>query len=352
MSIITDVVSVWKSLKKSEQRELNSGAMNHPCSNWLMRCKVIRNLVRGESPTMIARILGCSRTQVYRVANRFVEDGLVGLIDLREANGPTKVNEPYRSLIVRAVAGSPQDFGFERPSWTQELLVIVAGNELGVTTSTATISRLLSEIKARHGRPKPYVMCPWPKSARTRRLNQIRQLESNLDAGDYLFYADEVDIHLNPKIGFDWMLPGQQKTVLTPGKNQKQYLAGALNHSTGQLTWVEGVSKNGALFIKMVDHLMTTYDSARILHIVLDNVKIHSSLAVQAAKLRWGDRVKFHFLPPYCPDYNRIERYWKDLHDNVTRNHTCQGMNELMQNVTSYLNQRNAAGRHALAQCG
>ena len=29
-----------------------------------------------------------------------------------------------------------------------------------------------------------------------------------------------------------------------------------------------------------------------------------------------------HFLPPYCPDHNRIERLWKDLHDNVTRNHT------------------------------
>jgi transposase len=28
-----------------------------------------------------------------------------------------------------------------------------------------------------------------------------------------------------------------------------------------------------------------------------------------------------HFLPPYCPDDNRIERLWKDLHDNVTRNH-------------------------------
>lgn len=352
MSIIADVVSVWKSLRKQEQRDLNSGAMHHPDTIWFMRCKIIRNLVRAESPTEIARILGCSRSHVYRMASRFVEDGLAGLVDLREANGPTKVNEQYRNLVVRAVSGSPRDFGFERPSWTQELLVIVASNELGVTTSTATISRLLSKIRARHGRPKPYVMCPWHKSARTRRLNQIRQLEFNLDTGDCLFYADEVDIHLNPKIGFDWMLPGQQKKVLTPGKNQKQYLAGALNYSTGQLTWVEGGSKNGALFIKMVDHLLTTYDSARTLHIVLDNVKIHSSLAVQAAKQRWGDRIAFHFLPPYCPDHNRIERYWKDLHDNVTRNHICRDMNELMQNVTSYLNQRNAAGCHTLAQSG
>jgi len=40
-------------------------------------------------------------------------------------------------------------------------------------------------------------------------------------------YEDEVDIHLNPKIGLDWMGLGQQKEVVTPGKNVKRYLAGA-----------------------------------------------------------------------------------------------------------------------------
>ena len=42
-----------------------------------------------------------------------------------------------------------------------------------------------------------------------------------------MVYADEVDLHLNPKIGPDWMLPGTQRLVLTPGNNEKRYLAGA-----------------------------------------------------------------------------------------------------------------------------
>ncbi len=33
-----------------------------------------------------------------------------------------------------------------------------------------------------------------------------------------VFYEDEVDIHLNPKIGADWQLRGQQKRVVTPGQ--------------------------------------------------------------------------------------------------------------------------------------
>jgi transposase len=35
-------------------------------------------------------------------------------------------------------------------------------------------------------------------------------------------------------------------------------------------------------------------------------------------------------LPPYCPDANRIERVWQDLHANVTRNHRCKTLAQLL----------------------
>ncbi len=48
-------------------------------------------------------------------------------------------------------------------------------------------------------------------------------------------------------------------------------------------------------------------------------------------------RVVLHFLPPYCPDANRIERVWQDLHANVTRNHRCKNMKQLLANARRYL---------------
>lgn len=106
------------------------------------------------------------------------------------------------------MAQTPREYDFDRPTWTLELLVIVATNELGIETSTTTMGRLLARFGVRRGRPKPYVNCPWPKAAKTRRVNMIRRLEENLADGHVMFYADEVDIHLNPKIGLDWMLRG------------------------------------------------------------------------------------------------------------------------------------------------
>jgi hypothetical protein len=53
----------------------------------------------------------------------------------------------------------------------------------------------------------------------TRRINAIRRLLAGLPSGAVAVYEDEVDIHLNPKIGWDWMVRGQQKEVVTPLAN-------------------------------------------------------------------------------------------------------------------------------------
>ena len=155
------------------------------------------------------------------------------------------------------------------------------------------------------------------------------------------FYANEVDIHLNPKIGCDWTNRGTQKEVMTPGQNAKCYLAGATNSRSGRLTWVRADRKNSLLFIGLMQKLARDHPEAKKIHLVLDNFKIHDSRASRAAVAALGGRVVLHFLPPYSPDGNKIERLWLDLHANVTRNHRCGDMSELMSNVYNYLWNRN-----------
>jgi transposase len=316
------------------------------------RCKIILSLVQGKTPTMIARGGLCAKSQVYRVADRFIEHGPVGLADKREDNGENKVTDAYGMELLRLIEGSPQEHGYRRPTWTQELLVLVLAERSGIHVSVTTICRLLRQLRIRLNRPKPTVNCPWPRSRRVRRLREIQRLIDNLATGEVVLYLDEVDIHLNPKIGPDWTLAGKQKYVRTPGCNEKRYLAGALNPKTGKLTWVEGDRKNSLLFLDLLYKLVTaTYRNARRVHLILDNYGIHDSQQVQLAlKSAAASRIKLHFLPPYCPDHNRIERTWKDLHDNVTRNHRCAGMEELMTEVRLYLNARNQRGRHTYAR--
>ena len=112
-------------------------------------------------------------------------------------------------------------------------------------------------------------------------------------------YEDEVDIHLNPKIGPDWMLRGQQKDVLTPGQNKKRYLAEALDARTGKLTWIEGERKNSTLFLLLIHRLVTvSYRNAPRIHIILDNFKIHDSRQVQLALAAGRGRCNSTFSRP------------------------------------------------------
>jgi transposase len=133
------------------------------------------------------------------------------------------------------------------------------------------------------------------------------------------------------------MLRGQQRRLVTPGKNEKFYIAGALDVRTGALITTGANRKDSALFCELLRLLAKTYPRARRLHIVLDNYGIHSAAVTKQTLAELRGRIVLHFLPPYCPDANRIERVWQDLHANVTRNHRCKTMNQLLANARAYL---------------
>jgi transposase len=306
-----------------------------------VRYLIVINLLNGRSAYRTAEVLHVPNTTVYRVARRFREHGEWGLWDAREDNGQTKLDDDYLAVLYRVVRGTPPQYGWRRPTWTRELLVETLVRRTGVRVHVATMSRALALVRARRGRPRPTVGCPWAPAAKTRRLNAIRGLLATLPRREVAVYEDEVDIHLNPKIGLDWMGRGQQKEARTPGQNVKRYLAGALDVRSRQVHWVEGPRKASVLFLTLLDRLLRTYPRAPVIHVILDNYRIHDSKVVRAALRGWGSRIRLHFLPPYCPNDNKIERVWLDLHANVTRNHTCPSMPALMREVRYYLRKRN-----------
>lgn len=306
-----------------------------------LRYLIVLNLLEGRAVYATAEVLGVHNTTVYRVAKRFRDQGEWGLLDGREDNGTTKLDERYLDTLYRVVRSNPQKYGWRRPTWTRELLVETLAHQTGIRIHVATMSRALAMIQARRGRPRPTVRCPWAAAAKAQRLQEIRQLLATLPRDHVALYEDEVDIHLNPKIGLDWMVRGQQKEVVTPGQNVKRYLAGALDVRTGLVTWVEGESKASVLFIALLQQLLRFYPKARVIHVVLDNYRIHDSKITQAALQGFGRRIRLHFLPPYCPKENKIERLWEDVHSHVTRNHTCKNMEQLLTEVRQYLWRRN-----------
>ena len=217
-----------------------------------LRFHMIAELAAARSRNEVADKLAVAVSTVVRVAKRYLTMGVGGLLDQRSRNGARKVDVGFLKELRRVLAGSPQDYGWSRTTWTRELLAKEMRRRGHPDVAVCTMGRALHRLGARLGRAKPIVLCPWPAPKRERRLDELERLAAADCTAEPVYYSDEVDIDLNPKIGRDWMLRGEQRRVITPGKNQKHYLAGALRAKSRRLVWTEGPSKNSELFCKLL----------------------------------------------------------------------------------------------------
>ena len=289
----------------------------------------------GLSQRGVARVLGHAPSHVHETVRRFREDGVEGLRERRGRSPRLPRYDEIIALLPELVANSPRDYGWNRSTWSVELVALEVERQLGVRVSRTHMGRLLLKTGCRRIRPKPTVALAPDDHA-----DQIAALDAELaaiGADDVVLYEDEVDIHLNPKVGADWMPPGVRKELVTPGKNRKHYVAGAYDPATETLFIADGPSKNSALFIQLLEELAAKFKYRGTVHLVLDNYIIHKSKITQKAVSKLNGKIKLHFLPAYCPDYNPIERVWWDLHNHVTRNHQHPDLEALMTHVRSYV---------------
>jgi transposase len=307
-----------------------------------VRYLIVLRSADGYSGKRIVKALGCCASTVSRTLDRWEAYGEAGLVDRREDNGTAKADDLYARTVAWILESTPREFFHRRPTWTRRLLVETAAAYTGVTVSVTTMGRLLNRLGVRRGRPKPTAPCPWSESARKQRVAAIHALVDALPPDQAAVWEDEADVDLNPRIGFDYMLPGTQREVPTPGRNVKRYFAAAMDAKTERLVWARGERKNSRLFIGLLKKLLDEYPDKAVVHVVLDNYTIHSSRQTRLWLGQFGQKFRLHFLPPYCPDDNRIERkVWREMHANVTVNHRCATIEELVAEVVYYLMSHN-----------
>lgn len=300
-----------------------------------LRCRILLLLSRGLGVAEVARRAGCVRATVYRTVYRVEELGEDGLLDQRGRRAPLKATPEVVDHVMAYLDCAPQDLGWQRSTWTLELLAAQLTQDTGVQLSPSHLWRLLKEQGCRRGRPRPALRIP--VQGRRAILDAIAERVAHACPEEEVVYVDEADIDLNPRIGLTYLKPGQQPFVLTPGKNVKHYVAAALNPRTGTLVWLDGPSKNSTLFINLLHRLSFSYRRSRVIHVVLDNYIIHKSRRTRDAIDRMNGRIQLHFLPPYSPESNPVERLWKQMHDHVTRNHRRTSMDALLADVNRFL---------------
>jgi transposase len=144
------------------------------------------------------------------------------------------------------------------------------------------------------------------------------QLVADTPANEPILFIDAVHPTMATKISYGWIKKGVNKPIATTASRTRVNIIGAieLNTMTVISDFVETVNANTVT--SFFEKLKQSYPTAEKLHIILDQSGYHRSQAVKKAALLYN--IELHYLPPYSPNLNPIERLWKVMNEQVRNN--------------------------------
>lgn len=96
----------------------------------------------------------------------------------------------------------------------------------------------------------------------------------------------------------------------------------------GQLVHMEASIFNADSFRKFIEKMLRNAKTDKKIIMVLDNARFHHARINKEFLKSVSDRIELLFLPPYSPDLNPIESFWKKTRRNVTHNRYFESLEE------------------------
>jgi transposase len=150
-------------------------------------------------------------------------------------------------------------------------------------------------------------------------------MNSTLDNEPILF-IDSVHPTMATKISHGWIRTGINKLISATASRTRINLTGAINLESMEVLTQDYETINGQTTISFLKMIEAQYPKAFAIHVILDQSGYHTSDEVE--KFVKKSRIKLHFLPPYSPNLNPIERLWKIMNEFVRNNRVFQTVKE------------------------
>ncbi|WP_074025451.1 IS630 family transposase, partial [Xenorhabdus eapokensis] len=237
-------------IPRNERRLMKKMAQKTNDKKYAIRILSILMIHQGQPVFHVAETLCVAQSSVWRWIKSFRTYRWLGLQNKPSGRHQRWELTGFLPFLFYLLKLSPQQFGYERSRWSLELFMIQLNELTHIKFSISTLYRFLCKNQIVWRRAAPTLHEKDPEYEE--KMKQINQALLGASKEHPVFYEDEVDIHFNPKIGSDWYLKGQQKRIITPGKNQKYYFAGCFDSQTHEIFYTGSGRKNSYLFINML----------------------------------------------------------------------------------------------------
>jgi transposase len=135
-----------------------------------------------------------------------------------------------------------------------------------------------------------------------------------------VLFMDAVHPTQATKLSYGWIRKGQDKLIETTGSRTRLNIIGALSLEDIGATVTENYDTiNSESIVRFFWKLKKEhYPLEKKVHLILDGAAYHrTELVINAAKVL---NIELHYLPPYSPNLNPIERLWKVMNEHVRNN--------------------------------
>jgi transposase len=159
-----------------------------------------------------------------------------------------------------------------------------------------------------------------------RLLKKLRNIRKKGDCE--IYFEDECHFQRATTITRAWFLKGTTPEIKSPAVKEKISIIGAIGMDNGQLVAMEADIFNASSFKRFIRNMLKVVKIKKKILLVLDNARFHHAKVNKEFLLSVKERIELVYLPPYSPDLNPIESFWKKTRRNVTHNRYFQSLDE------------------------
>lgn len=262
------------------------------------RIRVILLMDNGESAADIAKFLFLDEGTVRNYKIRYEKGGLQKLVSDNYIGRRSFLSEEQRKELKLEMESKVYP--------TTKAIVLYVKETFGVVYTVNGMTALLHKMGFSYKKAKgvPGKADIKEQKAFVKKYRRIKK------KGALVYFADSAHPMLGPAISSGWIKKGEEFKVKTNSGRQRLNINGAIEiNSLDVVSRIcERVNKNsmkGLLRALRAKHP----ERNRPLYVVLDNAPYNR--AFQVRDLAKDLEIKLLYLPPFSPNLNPIERFWK-----------------------------------------
>ena len=324
-------------------------------------------LLRADAVSIdaIADKVGLNRCSVMLCLKKFKEGGIENaLFDAPGRGRNAEITDEEKAWIINIACQKPIDFGYAAETWTYAKLTShihktaeAAGYTRLSTIHKSTVNTILADADIKPHKITYYCENRDPDfdSKMHNVLLVYKQLEMQFDESGNLIASDTTPIHVlsyDEKPGIqaiatasEDLMPDENHPTISRDYEYKRLgtlsLLAAIDLQTGEaipLVRDKHSSKEYIEFLRLIDEKYPKEDK---IHIVLDNLKVHTSEATRKYLATVPGRFEFVFTPKHGSWLNMIEGFFSKMTRQMLRGIRVQSKEELTNRIYKYFEEIN-----------